>query len=163
MLIKAAEKVQRSLEGGKPGGIPHTLGQRLTPLVGRVPDLPQGLFQQSLKACATAASHLGRCRNSSAGLKPGTTSDPMTIRGKVYLIGAGPGDVELLTVKASRLLQSADVVLHDLRTGPADAAAFDIVGIGFPLHYFRAASPIRDAVRSFGRLDGRLVFLFTRT
>src|SRR6202171_535176 len=54
--------------------------------------------------------------------------------GKVYLIGAGPGDPELLTLKAARLLASADVGLHDGRVSDAVLAriapAAEIINVG---------------------------------
>ena len=53
--------------------------------------------------------------------------------GKVFLVGAGPGDPELLTLKAAKVLRSADVVLHDelvsaqiLRLIPARARLINV-------------------------------------
>lgn len=54
--------------------------------------------------------------------------------GTVYLVGAGPGDPDLLTVKADRLIREADAILHDSLVGdrileqfPASA---DVVDVG---------------------------------
>jgi uroporphyrin-III C-methyltransferase/precorrin-2 dehydrogenase/sirohydrochlorin ferrochelatase len=53
--------------------------------------------------------------------------------GKVWLVGAGPGDPELLTVKALRLIQAAHVILHDDLVPPAILALApdaEIVNVG---------------------------------
>lgn len=53
--------------------------------------------------------------------------------GKVFIVGAGPGDPELMTVKAVRVVRNADVVLHDSLVGeeiirelPRDVRVVDV-------------------------------------
>ena len=51
---------------------------------------------------------------------------PAEDAGKVYLVGAGPGDPDLLTVKATRIIRAAQVILHD------DLVAQPILDIAAP-------------------------------
>ncbi|VVB70855.1 S-adenosyl-L-methionine-dependent uroporphyrinogen III methyltransferase [uncultured archaeon] len=53
-------------------------------------------------------------------------------RGKVYLVGGGPGDPELMTLKAKRLLSEADVILFDRLLDPRmlEGARAELIDVG---------------------------------
>ena len=69
--------------------------------------------------------------------------------GRVSLVGSGPGDPELLTLKALRALQEADVILHDqlvsaevLALAPSRAERIHVGKKGYGARASRATSTI---------------------
>jgi uroporphyrin-III C-methyltransferase/precorrin-2 dehydrogenase/sirohydrochlorin ferrochelatase len=105
--------------------LPERLGE-LARLAGRVrervqhalPDLDRrrrfwdGLFAGSV-ASSLMAGNVKQAEQLLEAQLSAASDDKPTARGEVYLIGAGPGDPDLLTLRALQLLQQSDVVLYD--------------------------------------------------
>jgi uroporphyrin-III C-methyltransferase len=84
--------------------------------------------------------------------------------GCVWLVGAGPGDPELLTRKAERLITTADIIFHDALVGPAvlDLAAPDaeLVSVGKRSgRHSKGQGAINDLLLAAARAGMRVVRL----
>lgn len=76
------------------------------------------IFWENLYAGKVGEQVLAGNRSEADAAMPQLLDDWKTPGGEVYLVGAGPGDPELLTFKALRLMQQADVVLYDRLVSP---------------------------------------------
>ena len=114
--------------------IPSTYG-RLAGLVGQFRDRVRALYPEMERRRRFWDKHLqGRVAElvlsgqdrEAENLLESALSDKIEsfADGEVYLVGAGPGDPDLLTFRALRLMQQADIVLHDRLVS---AAVLDLV------------------------------------
>ncbi len=113
-----ARKLRRQLEASTPaayGRLAEFAGrmrQRVKEAIGE--ESPRRLFWEQVIDGAVGEQVLaGNEVRAEALLEQQLNDSGGLHRGEVYLVGAGPGDPDLMTFKAMRLLQSADVVLYD--------------------------------------------------
>ncbi|AJD48212.1 uroporphyrin-III C-methyltransferase [Isoalcanivorax pacificus W11-5] len=104
------------------GELASLMGSRRKALAEKLPAVSaRRLFWENvLDGPVVEQSLAGRSQEAGALLdKAIEQADAATLsEGEVYLVGAGPGDPDLLTFRALRLLQKADVVLYDRLVSP---------------------------------------------
>ncbi|HUF82227.1 MAG TPA: uroporphyrinogen-III C-methyltransferase [Burkholderiales bacterium] len=102
-----------------------------------------------------------------------TSREARSVSGKVYLVGAGPGAPDLLTLRAADVLRRAEVVFHDALVHPevlAMASRAERIAVGKRCGRFATAQQfinkrLVDAARKYGivvRLKGGDPMLFGR-
>jgi uroporphyrin-III C-methyltransferase/precorrin-2 dehydrogenase/sirohydrochlorin ferrochelatase len=122
-----ARRVRAQLEAMLPerlGDLARLAGSARDRVQRALPDIEQRrrfwdrLFAGSIASKVFAGS-MGEAQGLLDAALRATAAGARPARGEVYLIGAGPGDPDLLTLRALQLLQQSDVVLYDRLVNPA--------------------------------------------
>ena len=125
-----ARRVRERIEALLPariGDLAAFVGRWRKSIHARIPEFPlrRRFWERVVDGPIGASVLAGRIDDAEAALK--TISNPSAyagaqapgqVEGRVTLVGAGPGDPDLLTVKALRALQDADIVFYDELVSP---------------------------------------------
>src|SRR5882757_2390104 len=125
-----ARRVRERIEAVLPariGDLAGFIGRWRKQIHGRIPEFPlrRRFWERVVDGPIGALVLAGRSDEAEAALE--VICDPTAfagasasgqVEGRVTLVGAGPGDPDLLTIKALRALQDADVVFHDELVSP---------------------------------------------
>jgi uroporphyrin-III C-methyltransferase / precorrin-2 dehydrogenase / sirohydrochlorin ferrochelatase len=125
-----ARRVRERIEAALPariGDLAALIGRWRRSIHDHIPDLPlrRRFWERVIDGPIGEAVLAGRSDEAEGSLKAivdpsiyAGASVPGDIEGRVTLVGAGPGDPDLLTIKALRALQDADVVFYDELVSP---------------------------------------------
>jgi uroporphyrin-III C-methyltransferase/precorrin-2 dehydrogenase/sirohydrochlorin ferrochelatase len=125
-----ARRVRERIEAALPariGDLATFIGRWRKPIHDRIPEFPlrRRFWERVVDGPIGALVLAGRGAEAEAALKDITDPSAFAgaqpsgrVEGSVTLVGAGPGDPDLLTIKALRALQDADVVFYDELVSP---------------------------------------------
>lgn len=115
VLVRLLRRRIEALVPAAYGRLARFAGRMRGPVKAALPaETPRRLFwEEAVEGAVAELVMAGREQQAEALLHRQLADTGSLHRGEVYLVGAGPGDPDLMTFKALRLLQSADVVLYD--------------------------------------------------
>ncbi|MEZ5998580.1 MAG: siroheme synthase CysG [Hyphomonas sp.] len=113
VLAKAIRAKLEALLPVRLGDLAALAGRMRETVKAALPDFAarRAFWERTLTGRAAELAYAGDLAGAEAAMKA-ELSAPVG-QGVVHIVGAGPGDPELLTLKALRLIQEADVVYHD--------------------------------------------------
>ena len=105
------------------GKLANLIGRFRDKVKQRFPEIQQRrrFWEHVLQGSVAEMLYAGQDKNALSLLEKQLENESLYIEsnGEVYLVGGGPGDPDLLTFRALRLMQQADVVLYDRLVAPA--------------------------------------------